>query len=486
MSMPHTSFKHFMLKSYYGLLTRLHNLKLTRGVFVAGAGITGAIIVAGALFQSPNEAEASLNPKPAIAAASSPDEYTLSAQFPSLGNAVKTVTLKSGESLGPLLQKNGVSGPIAYQLTQKFAQVYNPRDLRAGQNISLYFDDSVPADEEGYQHLIGMSLKPNVERAIHINRLQNGEFSAKDIAITFPMEIVKVSGLIQNSLYLDASEMGVPDKVTIQFSHIYEHSVDFARDIRKDDAFTMAFELYRDRQGNPIKAGDLVYTSFSPRGNTTQYWLYELESGSENYFDAEGKGAKRKLMRTPINGARLTSSFGSRRHPVLGYTRQHNGVDFGAASGTPIMAAGVGVVERANRYGSFGNYIRISHSDGYKTAYAHLKSFARGIKAGTRVTQGQTIGYVGTTGSSTGPHLHYEVHKNGKPINPNSLSSLSGKPLPSAEKDNFLARRNEIDKLIQSAPPVLPEPAVQSVNLVSLPAPENMVMVPQEPDGTLP
>lgn len=458
---------------YYKGLTGLYNLKLTRHMMLAGAGLSLAAIALTAIFPK--------GTPPLQAAVNEPEQaqpVSNAAAFDSLVAQYQTgaphvpLTLKSGESLGPLLQKNGVSGRVAYKVTQALKEVYDPRDLRAGQAINLYFGESQTGDQA--QELVGVSFKPNIERAVHINR-SGDDFAARDIAITFPMEMVQVSGTIENSLYLDAGAMGVPDKVTVQFSHIYEHSVDFQRDIRAGDAFTMAFELYRDARGNPVKAGNLIYTSFSPRGKTMDYWLYENEAGQENYYDADGKGAKRKLMRTPINGARLSSSYGSRRHPVLGYTRKHNGVDFAAPSGTPIMAAGVGRVERANVYGSFGNYIRISHSDGYKTAYAHLKSFARGIKAGARVTQGQIIGYVGTTGRSTGPHLHYEVHKNSKAINPQSLSTLSGKPLPSGETALFQARRDTIDTERKTARSVvITPPKPETVQSVSLEAPNTI------------
>ena len=202
--------------------------------------------------------------------------------------------------------------------------------------------------------------------------------------------------------------MGAPDKVVAQFANIYEYSVDFQRDIQPGDEFELFFEVARDHKGKIIKAGDLLYTSFSPRGKKTDYYLYEDSKGRENFYDAKGKTAKRKLRATPINGARLSSSFGRRKHPILGYRKMHAGVDFAAPRGTPILAAGSGTVERANRYGSYGNYIRIRHTDGYKTAYAHLKSFARGVKSGKYVKQDQVIGYVGTTGRSTGPHLHYD------------------------------------------------------------------------------
>ncbi len=441
----------------------IQKLGLTRSVIGAGAGLTAGIMVIGALLNGPQtEVQASVIEPQEIAISHDEIFDDLSAQSET-GHVAKTVTLKSGDSLGPLLQKNGVDGQTAYRVTQAFASVYSPRDLRAGQNINLYLDDN--------DGLFGISLKPNLERALYVTRTPAGDFSARDLAISFPKELVQVSGIIENSLYLDAARKGVPDKVTVQFSQIYEHSVDFQRDIQPGDAFTMAFELYRDAKGNPLKAGDLLYTGFSPRGKMAEYYLYENKSGQENYYDQDGKGAKRKLMRTPINGARLSSGFGRRKHPISGYRKNHNGVDFAARSGTPIMAAGVGVVERANRWSTFGNYVRIRHSDGYKTAYAHMKSFARGIKAGSRVRQGQTIGYVGTTGASTGPHLHYEVHKNGRPINPNSLSTLSGKPLPKTEKADFDKRRAQINRLRKDAPPALRPVTVETASMTGGDAP---------------
>ena len=435
-----------------------------RPVIVAGAALV--VLSAGLISVWPggNQSEAAIAPPP-------PPPISEASLFASLdydssvAGVVKSVTLKPGDSLGPLLQRNGVSPNEAYKVTQAFSEAYNPRNLRAGQTITMYFDQSAEPK------ITEVTLKPAFDRTVFVSRASDDTFTTRDLTVNFPKEIVEVSGTVENSLYLDAGRMGVPDKVTVQFSHIYEHSVDFQRDIRKGDAFTMTFELYRDRDGNPLKAGDLVYASFSPRGKTASYYLYTSDNGDENFYDVDGKSAKRKLMRTPINGARLSSGYGRRKHPVLGYVKTHKGVDFAAPRGTPIMAAGIGTVERASRFGSFGKYIRIRHSDGYKTAYAHLNGYARGIKAGARVRQGQIIGYVGTTGRSTGPHLHYEVHKNGKAINPRSLSTLSGKPLPSSEKAAFDARRKEIDKIRAAARPALletePEPTGSFVSTAS-------------------
>jgi len=330
-----------------------------------------------------------------------------------------------------------LSGPEAYRLTQAFGEVYKPRNLRAGQDFNLHFVDNT---------LDHLTFKPNVETTVFIDR--NGEdFTARKIDAEFKYETIGVKATVENSLYVDATRLGAPDKVVVQFANIYEYSVDFQRDIQPGDAFEMFFEVARDQKGEIVKAGDLLYTSFSPRGKTSEYWLFEDKKGRENFYDADGKTAKRKLRATPVNGARLSSSFGRRRHPILGYRKMHSGVDFAAPRGTPILAAGSGTVERANRYGGYGNYIRIRHTDGYKTAYAHLQKFARGVKAGAYVKQDQVIGYVGTTGRSTGPHLHYEVIHHGKKINPRRLSQLSGKPLSKNQHPAFKAQRQKIENL---------------------------------------
>lgn len=363
-------------------------------------------------------------------------DYALEPSLNVVELSQKTLTVTPGDSLGPMLQKNGVSGPDAYRLTKAFSEVFKPRNVRVGQVFDLYFQDG---------QIENLTFRPSVDRTVFVDRIGE-EFTAREIASEFKYQTLTVKSTIQNSLYLDATRLGAPDKVVAQFANIYEYSVDFQRDIQPGDAFEMYFEVAKDHNGNIVKAGDLLFTSFSPRGKTSEYWLYQDAKGHENFYDENGKTAKRKLRATPINGARLSSSYGRRKHPILGYRKMHAGVDFAAPRGTPILAAGSGTVERANRYGSFGNYIRIRHTDGYKTAYAHLKGFARGIKAGARVRQDQVIGYVGTTGRSTGPHLHYEVHHNGKKINPRRLSQLSGKPLAESEKAAFAELREKINK----------------------------------------
>lgn len=386
-----------------------------------------------------------------------------------VGSTELSLKIKSGQSLGPLLQANGVAPEIAYAATQAFSKAHDPRNVRAGQTVNLYFDGA----EKSFS---GLSMKTNYESTVFVNQTNNGEFKARKITAEFEKELVSVKSEIKNSLYLDAGALGAPDKVIVQFAQIYAHSVDFQRDIQPGDAFELFFEVYRDHKGNPVKAGDLVFTSFSPRGKTANYYLFKSSDGRESYYDEKGKGAKRMLMRTPVNGARLSSRYGNRRHPVLGYRRKHKGVDFAAPRGTPIMAAGTGTIVRSSRYGSFGNYVRIKHSDGYSTAYAHLSKYGRGIKSGRRVVQGQTIGYVGTTGRSTGPHLHYEVLKHGKQINPMTLSALSGKPLKKSEIPAFKVRAAEIDKLRENAPTASDNEPEMVAEIVA--EPDNYVIAP--------
>lgn len=403
----------------------------------------GGAMVLIAMMAFPRGAETAVEPSVDIAALEvvtpthdlSRFDMALAEEFAAPVRAQRDVTLKPGDNLGPLLQREGMTGSEAHRFVQAFSEEFSPRRLRAGQTFNLHVEDGVVSD---------VTFRPSVEKTIFVSR-KGDDWAVRGVDAEFRYETLSVRATIENSLYVDATRLGAPDKVVAQFANIYEYSVDFQRDIQPGDAFELFFEVARDHNGEIVKAGDLLFTSFSPRGKKMDYWLFEDSDGQENFYDAVGKTAKRKLRATPINGARLSSSYGSRRHPILGYRKMHSGVDFAAPRGTPILAAGSGVVERANRYGSFGNYVRIRHSDGYQTAYAHMKGFARGIRAGARVRQDQVIGYVGTTGRSTGPHLHYEVIHNGKKINPRRLSQLSGKPLSSSQLPLFKTRRADIE-----------------------------------------
>lgn len=421
------------LKAFFSM----NNTRIYREKRFAFLAASSAAILIAAIALPKNERKGAVK----IAEVSEPkidlSRYDMALEDTNLESSIKTLKVRSGDSLGPLLQKNGLSGGEAYKVTQAFATVYKPRNVRVGHEFNLHFNG------ETLEHL---TFKPSIEKTVFVD-LKGEEYTAREVAAEFKYETIGVKAQVSNSLYLDATRLGAPDRVVQQFANIYEYSVDFQRDIQPGDEFEMFFEVARDRKGDIIKSGDLLYTSFSPRKKKLDYWLFTDSKGRENFYDAKGKTAKRKLRATPVNGARLSSSYGRRKHPILGYRKMHAGVDFAAPRGTPILAAGSGTVERANRYGGYGNYIRIRHTDGYKTAYAHLKSFARGVRKGKYVKQDQVIGYVGTTGRSTGPHLHYEVHLNGKKINPRRLSQLSGKPLNKNEIPNFTKRRKEIEAM---------------------------------------
>jgi len=433
------------LKAFFSM----DNTRIYREKRFAFLAVSAAAILVAAIALPKSKAEPVIEVADVIEPQIDLTRYDMALEDGEPNTSVKVLKVRSGDSLGPLLQKNGLSGGEAYKVTQAFATVYKPRNVRVGQEFNLHFNG------ETLEHL---TFKPTVEKTVFVD-LKGEDYAAREIAAEFKYETVGVTAEISNSLYLDATRLGAPDRVVQQFANIYEYSVDFQRDIQPGDNFEMFFEVARDRKGKIIKSGDLLYTSFSPRGKTSEFWLYTDTKGRENFYDEKGKTAKRKLRATPINGARLSSSYGRRKHPILGYRKLHAGVDFAAPRGTPILAAGSGTVERANRYGSYGNYIRIRHTDGYKTAYAHLKSFARGVKSGKYVKQDQVIGYVGTTGRSTGPHLHYEVHHHGKKINPRRLSQLSGKPLHKSEMPQFAKRRNEIEDLRTRSETITATPA---------------------------
>jgi murein DD-endopeptidase MepM/ murein hydrolase activator NlpD len=343
--------------------------------------------------------------------------------------------LEQDDFLISLLEKKGLSSNEVYGISREIDKVYPVNLLRPGNEFYLYLQN------KKLEHFV---FRPNFEKTIFIDVIDGG-YNTREVISEYKSQRVGISGEISTSLYIDATKSGIPDRIVDQFTKIYEYSVDFQRDIRPGDKFTMYFDAYKNRKGDIVKTGDLLYTSFSPGDKKSEFWLFSNEKKTENFYDKNGKTAKRRLRATPINGARISSGFGGRKHPILGYRKMHTGVDFAAPTGTPVLAAGSGTVEYAAWNGAAGKYIRIRHTDGYKTAYFHLSRI--NVSVGKYVKQDQIIGKVGSTGRSTGPHLHYEVILNGKKINPKRLSQLSGKPLGKAEMNKFNKRREEIEKM---------------------------------------
>ncbi|MFL2902735.1 MAG: M23 family metallopeptidase [Candidatus Pelagibacter sp.] len=253
--------------------------------------------------------------------------------------------------------------------------------------------------------------------------------------------------IITKSLYQSALELKIKPNIIIEFARLYGFQVDFQRDIWKNDSFQIIYEEFLNKDGTVIETGNIIFANLNLQNQDLKLYRHEYEKNKIDYFDENGKSMRKTLMKTPINGARLSSSFGKRKHPILGFTKMHTGTDFAAPTGTPILASGDGLVVRAQWCGGGGNCVKIKHNRVYQTIYAHMSKFARGIKKGARVKQGQIIGYVGSTGLSTGPHLHYEVIENGRKINSQKLKLPSGKILKGDQRKIFEVNKIKIDVL---------------------------------------
>ncbi|MEO1243062.1 MAG: peptidoglycan DD-metalloendopeptidase family protein [Pseudomonadota bacterium] len=369
------------------------------------------------------------------------------------------IRITRGETFVDALKRVGISADDRNEAAYAFGKHYNLRRLQVGQEFVLKLSwpnqtlfQLASATRQPEARLLGLEFRSDPENRIVMRRSESGTLEAEKAPIALTTRTVAVAGRIDGSLYLSAKSVGAPDQIIADLADAFSYDVDFQREIRGGDEFEAIFEVQYDDRGELVSTGDILFARLSWRGRAKEKGYYRFtanaDGGRADYYDVTGQSAKRLLMKTPIDGARLSSGFGTRKHPILGYRRAHKGVDFAARRGTPIKAAGDGVVERANRYGSFGNYIRIRHANGYKTAYAHLNGFARGIRSGRRVDQGDIIGYVGTTGRSTGPHLHYEVHLNGTAVNPQRLKiAATGKNLKGADLDRFKAHRDMINAM---------------------------------------
>ena len=296
---------------------------------------------------------------------------------------------------------------------------------------------------DGSNSVINIVYPVNNTLSIEIRKSQNNFIVKENVLKLYKKEVV-VKNEIKNNLYSSAVNAGLEPNVIVEFARIFGFEVDFQRDIRKGDWFEILYERFEDDNEKVRDTGKIVYASMFVNGEEIN--LYNFNDGTDiGFYDLKGKSIVKSLMKTPINGARLSSSFGMRKHPILGYNKMHRGTDFAAPSGTPIMASGAGKITRARWCGGGGNCVKIKHNSTYQTVYAHMKSFAKGIKEGRRVRQGQIIGYVGSTGLSTGPHLHYEVIVNGKKVNSQKLKLPSGKILKGKEREEFELERIKID-----------------------------------------
>lgn len=362
---------------------------------------------------------------------------------------VRAVTVARGDTLMGLLVDAGADRIQAHQAVTAMEPVYSARRLMPGQELTIAFAD---LGDETPGALLSINFSPNRERDIEISRAAPDEdFFAESVDRPVARQLAYAEGLIDSNLSVAATDRKVPHPVLAEAIRAFSYDVDFQREIQKGDGFEFLYEIFVDEEGALVRTGELLFAAMNLSGTRTELYYYERADGDADYFTAEGKSVRRSLMRTPIDGARLSSGFGMRKHPILGYSRMHRGTDFAAPSGTPIYAAGNGVVEFAGRHGGYGKYVRIRHGSAYKTAYAHMKGFGKGVTQGARVKQGQIIGYVGTTGRSTGPHLHYEVMLNGKQVNPLKVTLPRGEKLKESEMADFNSRRSEITRQLALA-----------------------------------
>ena len=360
-----------------------------------------------------------------------------------------------GDTIIEIIADAGVSQADAHRMVQHLKKHYRPRDLRPGHEILLSFKPDANSNPGEFTKL---TIRPTIDREIIL--VPDADRGYRVIKQNKPLDIVtkRSAGVIRSSLYEAAVDAGMPPPLLMELVRIFSWDVDFQREIRDGDRFEAMFERVVTEQGAFVRHGRLLFARLILRGDDHPLYLYKTRKGLVDYFDAKGRSARKALMKTPINGARLSSRYGLRRHPVLGYNKMHRGLDFAAPSGTPIFAAGSGTIVYRARKGAYGNYVRIRHNSEFSTAYGHLKSFARKARKGSRVKQGQIIGYVGTTGRSTGPHLHYEVLRRGRQTNPMRIKMPSGRKLAGAELARYQGQRTAYDDWFAALPNSIKQP----------------------------
>ncbi len=346
--------------------------------------------------------------------------------------------IKKNDSIEKILKKFEINTEEINKITnelkrKKLSSIYS------GRKLSLI----LKKEDNNFNTVVNLLYPINNTSTIEVRKVQKKFIVRENILQLYKKEVV-VKNNIKNNLYSSAVEVGIEPNIIVEFARIFGFEVDFQRDIRKGDWFEIYYEKFEDDNKKIRDTGKIIYASMFVNGDEINLYNFNYKN-YEEYYDIKGKSITKSLMKTPINGARLSSSFGMRKHPILGYNKMHRGTDFAAPSGTPIMASGSGTVTRARWCGGGGNCVKIKHNSTYQTIYAHMKSFAKGIKEGKKVKQGQIIGYVGSTGMSTGPHLHYEVIVNGKKVNSQKLKLPSGKILRGEAREKFELERIKID-----------------------------------------
>ena len=346
----------------------------------------------------------------------------------------------AGETFDQILSSYFINKDEIAEIKKNLSKKINLNKLSTSQKIVFTIDQS-------NNFIKNFIFQVSNTEKIYLSRnIKNDKFQQKIVLTKLRKKIIYNENVILQSLYKSASDQNVPIGIIIEFARIYGFQVDFQRDIRKKDSFQIMYEVFKDENGKVIENGSILFANLKLSGENNKLYYFDRK-GSEGHYDKNGKSVQKALMKTPINGARLSSPFGMRKHPIDGFNKMHRGTDFAAPMGTPIMASGNGIIKKAGWCGGGGNCVVIKHNSTYKTVYAHMSKFAKGIRSGVRVRQGQTIGYVGSTGKSTGPHLHYEVLVNGKRVNSQKLKLPSGKILKGEERKLFETKKIKLDVL---------------------------------------
>ncbi|WP_435088555.1 peptidoglycan DD-metalloendopeptidase family protein [Candidatus Pelagibacter bacterium nBUS_29] len=348
--------------------------------------------------------------------------------------------IKSGETFDKILDSYSIEKKEIRAIKESLLKKFNINKLNTNQKIQITLDQSNNKIKE-------FVFQISNTKKIYLSK-SSGEldFNERILTIQLDKKIIFKENIILQSLYKSATDQNIPPNTIIEFARIYGFQVDFQRDIRKEDKFQIMYEVFIDKNNKVIETGEILFANLKLSGQDNSLYYFDKEN-VEGHYDKNGKSVQKALMKTPINGARLSSSFGMRKHPIDGFNKMHRGTDFAAPKGTPIMASGNGIIKKASWCGGGGNCVKIRHNSIYETVYAHMSKFARGIKKGVRIKQGQTIGYVGSTGKSTGPHLHYEVIVNGKKVNSQKLKLPSGKVLKGKNRELFETNKIKLNVL---------------------------------------
>ena len=362
--------------------------------------------------------------------------------------AERTIRVGSGDTIIDLLLSTGVPRTEAHDAVTALRKHFNPKQLKSGQELIVKFGPG----ESGGDRLERMVVPVSYRQDVAVERAGNG-FVANTIDKPVKEQAAYAGGPIESSLYETGVAQNVPAAMMAEMIRLYSYDVDFQRDVKEGDSFELLYQQYVDEQGQLLHAETIRYAELILGGKRVRVFRFTTREGEVEYFNEKGESVKKALLRTPVDGARISSKFGSRLHPILGYTTMHRGIDFAVPGGTPIMAAGSGTIDMVGTNGGYGRYVRIKHTGVFSTAYAHMSGFAKGLRKGAKVRQGQVIGYVGSSGLATGPHLHYELLSGGSQINPLSVKMPSGQKLDGKELARFRETVAAVERELKALPP---------------------------------